>query len=95
MHYGDYRDIDPEEEVKSVNDNLSKLTINNKVKKLDLNELGWVFDAASLYTNAMWDKSWVHPKTECGFAFKPHKKVIFVKSSKIKLLTEVMIKVQF
>ena len=30
------------------------------------------FDATSLYPSAMWDENSVYPKTETGFAFKPH-----------------------
>ena len=38
------------------------------------------FDATSLYTSAMYDENSVYPKTETGFAFKPHMNDVYVKS---------------
>ena len=38
------------------------------------------FDATSLYPSAVYDEKSVYPKTETGFAFKPHMNEIFVKA---------------
>ena len=36
------------------------------------------FDATSLYISAMWDGNIVYPKTETGYAFRPHMNDVFV-----------------
>ena len=38
------------------------------------------FDATSLYPSAMWDENSVYPRTEPGFAFKPHMKDVYVEA---------------
>ena len=38
------------------------------------------YDAASLYASAMWDCESVYPKTETGFAFKPHMNKTYVEA---------------
>ena len=50
----DYRGINKDEKTKSVHDKLSELTIYNKIKNLDLNEIGLEFVATCLYPFSMW-----------------------------------------
>ena len=50
---------------------LSKLCSNNT--RMD-------YDATSLYPSAMWDETFVHPKRETGFAFKPDMIDIYVEA---------------
>ena len=38
------------------------------------------FDATSLYRSAMWAEKTVYPKTETGFAFKPHMNNVYVEA---------------
>ena len=38
------------------------------------------FDASRLYTSAMWDKKSLYPKSETGFAFKPHWNNVYVEA---------------
>ena len=67
-----------QKKTKYINDKLSKLTILNKFKKLDLNEVGMDFDGNILYPFVTWDKKSVYPKIENGFAFKLYMNVVYV-----------------
>ena len=59
---------------------LNKIPIHKKMQKLNLKDVMMDFDAASLYPSAGWDEKSVYPKIETGFAFKPHKKNVYVKA---------------
>ena len=87
--------MNEDEKTKYVNDKLSKLTIHNKLKKLDLNEIGMDFDATSLFASPMWDKSSLCPKVENGFAFKLHMNDVFVEAFNIQSFSQDVMKVQF
>ena len=63
-----------------VNVNFSDSTTHNKLKSSDVNNVKMEFDASSLYRSALWDKSSVCPKIECGFPFKPHMNSVYVES---------------
>ena len=78
--YDDYRDIDEKEKEKYVNRKLNKLPIHKELSKLDSNKTQMDFDATSLYTSAMWNENSVYPKTETGFAFKPHMNDVYVEA---------------
>ena len=54
--FKDYRDINQDEKSKYVNDKLSKLPIQKKLQKLNLNDVMMDFDATSLYPSARWVK---------------------------------------
>ena len=56
------------------------LPIHKQFSKLDSKNTQMDFDATSLYPSAMWDKNSVNPKTETGFAFKPHMNDVYVKA---------------
>ena len=56
------------------------LPIHKELSKLDSNKTQMDFDATSLYSSAMWDKSSVYPKIETGFAFKPYMNHVYVEA---------------
>ena len=60
--------------------NLINYQNKKKLQKLNVNDVMMDFDATSLYPPAMWGEKSVCPKTETGFAFKPHKNDVYVKS---------------
>ena len=78
LKFNDYRDIDVEERTEHINNELNKLAIHKKLQKLNHNDVMMDFDATSLYPSAMWDQNSVYPKTETGFAFKPHMNIVYV-----------------
>ena len=78
--FEDCRDINQEQRTKHINEELSKLAIHKKFKKLNLNDVMMGFEATSLYPSAMWDEKSVYPKRETGFAFEPHMNNIYVKA---------------
>ena len=78
--FKNYRDIDEEERTENINKELNKLPIHKKLQKLNLNDVMMDFDATSLYPSAMWDENSVYPKTESGFAFKPHMNNVYVEA---------------
>ena len=78
--YNDYRDINPKEKEKYVNEKLNKLPIHKELSKLDSNKTQMNYDATSLYPSAMWDCNSVYPKIEAGFAFKPHMNKTYVEA---------------
>ena len=80
LKYDDYRDIDQKEKEKFVNRKLNMLPIHKELSKLDLKKTQMDFDATSLYPSAMWDENSIYPKTETGFAFKPHMNDVYVKA---------------
>ena len=61
-----------DDKTKNVTDKLSKVTIKNKLKKLDLNEVEMDFVATLLNSSALCDKTAVCPKLESEIAFKSH-----------------------
>ena len=76
--YNDYRDIIQKEKTDFINEKLNMLSIHIKLSKLNSNKTQMDYDAKSLYPFAMWDEKSVYPKTETGFAFKPHMNTTFV-----------------
>ena len=76
----DYRDIDQKGKEKYVNKKLNIVSIHKELFKLNSNKTQMDFDATSLYPSGMWNEKSVYPKTETGFAFKPHMKDIYVKA---------------
>ena len=78
--FEDSRDFNQERRTKNLNKELNKLAIHKKTQKLNVNDVMMGFDAISLYPSAMWDEYSVYPKTETGFAFKPHMTGIYVEA---------------
>ena len=78
--YNDYRDINPKEKEKYVDEKLNKLPIHKELSKLDSNKTQMSYDATSLYPSAMWDCNSVYPKIETGFVFKPHMNKTYVEA---------------
>ena len=78
--YDDCRDINQKEKEKYVNEKLNMLSIHKELSKLDLNKTQMGYDGNSLYPSAMWDEKSTYPKTETGFAFKPHMNDVYVKA---------------
>ena len=78
--YNDYRDFNPKEKEKYVNEKLNKLPIHKELSKLDSNKTQISYDATSLYPSAMWDCNSVYPKIETGFAFKLHMNKTYVEA---------------
>ena len=78
--FEDYKDIDHEGRKNYINNKLSKLTLHEKFKKLNVKNFLKDFDATSLYPSAMWDEKSVYPKIETWFAFKPQMKNVYVKA---------------
>ena len=56
------------------------LPIHKELSKFDSNKTQMDFDATSLYPSAMWDENSLYPKTETGFAYKPHMNDIYVEA---------------
>ena len=56
------------------------LPIHKELSKLDSNKSQMNYDANSLYPSALWDGISVYPKTETGFAFKPHMNDVYVEA---------------
>ena len=56
-YFEDYKDINEEERTKYINYKLNKLSIHEKIQKLNLNDDVMNFDAISLYPSAMWEKN--------------------------------------
>ena len=65
----DYRDEVIDEEEKYINEKLSNLRLHKIIKRLELIELLWDFDAVSLYPSAMWDGKSKYPRIETGYAY--------------------------
>ena len=78
--FKDYRDNDEEERSEHIIKELNKLLIHKKLQKLNQNDVMMDYDATSLYPSAMWDENSVYPKTESGFAFKPHMNNVYVEA---------------
>ena len=55
--FKDYRDINENEKTKYNNDKLSNLTVHDKLKNLDLDNVMMSFDATSLYPSATYDEN--------------------------------------
>ena len=67
--FEDNRDVNQDEKAKY---ELSKLTIHDKIQKLDLDNVMMEFDDSSLYPGAMYDENSVYSKKESGFTFKQY-----------------------
>ena len=87
-HFKDYEDVNQDEKPKYANDKLSKLPIHDKIKKLNLNEVGMIYDGNSLCPFGMWDEKSVYPKIESGFAFKSHMNDVYVKTFNIQTFNQ-------
>ena len=67
--FDDYTDENVEEKEKFINGKLSNLRIHKIIKRIELIQLLWDFDAVSLYPSAMWDEKSIYPRIETGYAF--------------------------
>ena len=67
--FEDYRLEDIEEKEKYINEKLSELRLHKIIKRIELIELLWDFDAVSLYPSAMWDEKSIYPRIKTGYAF--------------------------
>ena len=67
--FDDYRDEDIDEKEKYINEKLSNLRLHKIIKRIELIELLWDFDAVSLYPSAMWDEKSIYPRIETGYAY--------------------------
>ena len=76
--FDDYRENNQGEKEKFGNDKLDKLPLQEKLQKLNLDDVVMEFDATSLYTSAMWDKNSIYPRIETGYAFKPQMNKTYV-----------------
>ena len=72
--FEDYGDVNQPDRTKHTNNKLSKLTKRQKLKELDLNEVGMDYGATPLYTSVMQDEKSVYPKIESCFLFRLHMK---------------------
>ena len=76
-----HRDINQDEKENHFNNKLSILTIQEKIKTLNLDDVMMDFDASSLYPCAMWDEQSVSDETiESGFSFKPHLNDVYLET---------------
>ena len=73
---------------KKVWNQLSKLHILTKLRKLELADVLWDFGTTSLYPSAMWDEKLIHPKIETGYASTPDLNDEFARKSNTRKLTE-------
>ena len=78
--YEEYSDINKKEKADFSDNKLNMLPVHEELSKLDQNKTRMDFDATSLYPSAMWDQNSVFPKTENGFAFKPHMNDVYVEA---------------
>ena len=78
--YKGYRDIDQKEKEKYVDKKRNILPIQKGLSKLNSKKTQMCYDGNSLYPSAMYDCESVSPKTETGFAFKPHMNKTFVEA---------------
>ena len=67
--FNDYRLENEEEKQKYINEKLSQLRLHKIIKRIELIELLWDFNAVSLYPSAMWDEKSIYPRIETGYAF--------------------------
>ena len=69
---------------KSINGKLSKLSIHQKIRELNLDNIMMDFNATALYPSAMYDEKPVYPKIENGFVFKPHMNIVYIEAFNIQ-----------
>ena len=69
IQFNDYRDGDIEEKEKYINEKLSEPRLHKIIKRIELIELLWDFDAVSLYPTATWDENSIYPRIETGYAY--------------------------
>ena len=67
--FDDYRHENVEEKEKYIIEKLSELRLHKIIKRIELIELLWDFDAVSLYLSAMWDENSIYSRIETGYAF--------------------------
>ena len=67
--FDDYRLENVEEKEKYINEKLSQLRLHKIIKRIELIELLWDFDAVSLYPSAMWDENSIYPRIETGYDY--------------------------
>ena len=72
--------IDSHEKAKHINNEVSKLAKDGKLKILNFDKVMMDFDAFTLYPSADWDANSVFPEIQSGIAFKPHMENIYVKA---------------
>ena len=69
--FNDYRDENVEEKEKYINEKLSSFRLHKMIKRIEIFQLLWDFDAVSLYPSATWDENSIYPRIETGYAFTP------------------------
>ena len=67
--FNDYRDEDIEEKEKYIKEKLSNLRLHKIIKRIELIDLLWDFDAVLLYPSAMWDEKAIYTRIETDYAF--------------------------
>ena len=67
--FDDYRDDMWKKKEKYINEKLSILRLQKIIKRIELIQLLWEFDAVSLYPSAMWDEKSIYPRKETWYAF--------------------------
>ena len=78
MQFEDYRKIYQDEKMKYVNDKPTKLTIHEKLRTSDLDNVMMDSNDTSLNPCAIYDEKSVYPTIEKGFAFKPYMIDVYV-----------------
>ena len=71
--FNDYRDIHEEEMEIYVNEKLSKFSMHQLLKRIQLTDLLMDFDATSLYRSAMWYEKSIHARNETGYTYTKNK----------------------
>ena len=75
-----YRDNNQKDRTKLFNIKLGKSTKHQKLKRLEINEVGRDFNSTSMYPTAMWDEKSVYPKLKSGFVFKEYITDVYVEA---------------
>ena len=83
-----YGVVKQEDRTNHINNKLCNVTIHQKIKKIDLKEIGMDYDATSLYPSAIWDEKSVYPKKKSGSAFEPLLHDVNIESFKIQTFNQ-------
>ena len=70
--FEDNRGNNQQKRNKYINAKLSKLSIHEKLRELNLDDVMMNIDSTSLHPSAMYDEKSVFPETENEFDFKPY-----------------------
>ena len=66
IRFDDYRHENEEDKEKDIIKKLGELRLHKIIKRKQLIELLWDFNAVSLYPSAMWDENSIYPRIETG-----------------------------